>query len=155
MANPSLQAMLLCQHLLGHYALFISGVPLLDCPRPAGAPKGIILAARDERDLLAELNRLTQRLNTLRDNPRAPDVIIFEKAVRYALDGNEFFTEEDVFRAKEFLRIGLERAEALANGDAPWSRAAGLSVRGYVSQIDHSVQPYSWSCPVVCPGPPA
>jgi poly(3-hydroxybutyrate) depolymerase len=90
---------------------------------------------------------LTQRLNPLRDNPHAPDIIIFEKAVRYALDGNEFFTQEDVFRAKELLRIGSERADALSKGDAPWSRATGLSVRGYVSQIDHSVQPYGLVAP--------
>jgi poly(3-hydroxybutyrate) depolymerase len=110
-------------------------------------PPGITLASKDERDLRTGLDRLTQRLDSLRENPHAPDVIIFEKAVRYALDGHEFFTQEDVFRAKELLRIGAERAEALANGGAPWLHATGLSVRGYVSNIDHSVQPYGLVVP--------
>jgi len=125
------------------FLFFAQPVPLQH-PLP---PPGITLAPKDEHDLRAELDRLTQRLNNLRENPHAPDILIFEKAVRYALDGNEFFTQEDVFRAKELLRAGLERADALAKGDAPWSRAAGLSVRGYVSQIDHSVQPYGLVVP--------
>jgi len=111
-------------------------------------PPGITLAPKDEHSLRSQLDRLTHLLNPLRENPQAPDVIIFEKAVRYALDGNEFFTQEDVFRAKELLRIGSERADALAKGDAPWSRATGLSVRGYISQIDHSVQPYGLVVPL-------
>lgn len=131
-------------HILFLAYLFLAAPVPPQHPLP---PPGIILTSKDERDLRSQLDRLTQRLNTLRENPRAPDVIIFEKAVRYALDGNEFFTQEDVFRAKELLRIGLERAGALANGDTPWSRATGLSVRGYVSQIDHSVQPYGLVIP--------
>jgi hypothetical protein len=110
-------------------------------------PPGITLSPKDQHDLRAELDRLTQRLNNLRENPHAPDIIIFEKAVRYALDGNEFLTQADVFRAKELLRTGLERADALTKGDAPWSRATGLSIRGYVSQIDHNVQPYGLVVP--------
>jgi pimeloyl-ACP methyl ester carboxylesterase len=131
-----------------HYLLFafLFLAPPAPSPHPL-PPPGIVLASKDEHALRSDLDRLTQRLNSLRENPRAPDVIIFEKAVRYALDGNEFFTQEDVFRAKELLRIGLERAEMLANGDAPWSRTTGLSVRGYVSQIDHSVQPYGLVVP--------
>jgi pimeloyl-ACP methyl ester carboxylesterase len=125
------------------FLLFASPAP----PQHPLPPPGITLAPKDEHALRSELDRLTQRLNSLRENPYAPDVIIFEKAVRYALDGNEFFAQEDVFRAKELLRIGLERAEALAKGDAPWSRATGLSVRGYMSQIDHSVQPYGLVVP--------
>src|SRR5690242_20356886 len=93
--------------LLLAYLFLAAPVP----PQHPLPPPGIVLTSKDERYLRSQLDRLTQRLNSLRENPRAPDVIIFEKAVRYALDGNEFFTQEDVFRAKELLRIGLERAE--------------------------------------------
>jgi hypothetical protein len=35
----------------------------------------------------------------------------------------------------------------LEHGDAPWTRATGLVVRGYVSKIDGGVQPYGLAVP--------
>src|SRR5262249_31564155 len=67
---------------------------------------------------------------------------IFHNAARYALQYDEFFKPEEIYRAKELLRQGLERADALARGLAPWAAATGLVVRGYESKIDRSVQPY-------------
>ena len=51
------------------------------------------------------------------------------------------------FRGKELLRIGNERMSSLERGEAPWTRATGLIVRGYVSRIDGSVQPYGLVVP--------
>ncbi|MES1260400.1 MAG: prolyl oligopeptidase family serine peptidase, partial [Acidobacteriota bacterium] len=101
----------------------------------------------DQRQLRGGLDRLEKRLEALKGNPHIADVAIFHKAVRYALDGNEFFTAEDIFRGKELLRMGNERAADLERGDAPWTRATGLVVRGYVSKIDGSVQPYGLVVP--------
>ena len=110
-------------------------------------PPGIAVPDADQRQLRAALNRLSTRLQALKGNPRLPDVLIFDKAVRYALDGNEFFTAEEVFRAKELLGIAEERAADLERGNAPWTRATGLVVRGYISKIDGSVQPYGLVVP--------
>src|ERR1035438_2656360 len=110
-------------------------------------PPGIAVPDADQRQLRAQLGRLSARLQALKGNPRLADVLIFDKAARYALDGNEFFTDEEVFRAKELLRTGEERATALEHGDAPWTRATGLVVRGYISKIDGSVQPYGLVVP--------
>jgi poly(3-hydroxybutyrate) depolymerase len=110
-------------------------------------PPGIAVPEADQRQLRAQLGRLSTRLQALKGNPRLPDVLIFDKAVRYALDGNEFFTAEEVFRAKEMLSTAEERATALEHGDAPWTRATGLVVRGYISKIDGSVQPYGLVVP--------
>ena len=110
-------------------------------------PPGIAVADADQRSLRTGLTRLSGRLDALKGNPRLADVQIFEKAVRYALDGNEFFTAEEVFHAKELLRMGTERADQLARGEAPWTHATGLVVRGYVSKIDGSVQPYGLVVP--------
>ncbi|MGA3095028.1 MAG: prolyl oligopeptidase family serine peptidase [Bryobacteraceae bacterium] len=110
-------------------------------------PPGIAVPDADQRQIRAQLGRLSTRLQALKGNPHLADALIFDKAVRYALDGNEFFTAEEVFRAKELLRIGEERATALEHGDAPWTRATGLVVRGYTSKIDGSVQPYGLVVP--------
>ena len=53
----------------------------------------------------------------------------------------------EVAKAKALLKEGRERAEQLAAGKAPWATAAGLVVRGYVSKIDGSVQPYGLVVP--------
>ena len=111
-------------------------------------PPGIPVSQQDQRILRAGLDRLGKRIEALKGNPHLADVEIFHKAVRFALDGNEFFREEQIFRAKELLRIGMERADQLANGDAPWTRETGLVVRAYVSKIDGSVQPYGLVIPL-------
>jgi len=110
-------------------------------------PQGVAVSDPDQRQIRGQLARLAARLQALKANPHLADALIFEKAVRYALDGNEFFTAEEVFRAKELLRIGEERAGDLERGDAPWTRSAGLVVRGYISRIDGSVQPYGLVVP--------
>jgi acyl transferase domain-containing protein len=55
-------------------------------------PAGIVVSEKDEHDLRATLERLNQRVENLQGNAHLNDVIIFQKAVRYALDGKEFFT---------------------------------------------------------------
>jgi pimeloyl-ACP methyl ester carboxylesterase len=118
-------------------------------PRPLHLipPPGVAVAEADQRQLRSGLDRLGKRLDALKGNPHLADVQIFHKAVKYALEGNEFFTQEDVFRAKELLRMANERTTDLERGDAPWTRATGLVVRGYLSKIDGSVQPYGLVVP--------
>ena len=114
--------------------------------KPLPAP-GIPVPEADQRQLRAGLDRLQARLDLVKNKPHYADALIFHKAVRFALEGNEFFRQEQIFRAKELLRLGAERADALARGDAPWTRATGLVVRGYISKIDGSVQPYGLVVP--------
>jgi len=110
-------------------------------------PPGVAVADADARQLRSGLARLATRIEAYKTNPHIADVKIFHKAVQYALEGNELFTQEDVFRGKELLRMGNERMTSLEHGDAPWTRATGLVVRGYVSKIDGSVQPYGLVVP--------
>ena len=72
---------------------------------------------------------------------------IYDKAVRWALAHNEFFNVREVAVAKKLLAQGLARAGQLRDGQAPWNTATGLVVRGYVSKIDGSVQPYGLVVP--------
>ena len=114
--------------------------------KPLPAP-GIVVPEADQKALRTGLDRLRVALDRVKGHALYPDAEIFHKAVRFALEGNEFFRPEQIFRAKELLRIGSERADLLAKGQAPWTHQAGLTVRAYVSKIDGSVQPYGLVLP--------
>ncbi|MEZ5399285.1 MAG: prolyl oligopeptidase family serine peptidase [Bryobacteraceae bacterium] len=75
------------------------------------------------------------------------DVRIFHEAVRYALQYNEFLRPEELATGQRLLDAGLARARQLREGLKPWAEQTGLVVRGYVSKIDGSVQPYGLVVP--------
>ncbi len=114
---------------------------------------GIEVSAENRRDLRAGLEELNRQIAALQQkkDPRIqellPDVIIFSRAVDEALTYREFFREVEIQVAKQHLERGLKRAKQLANGEAPWTRETGLVVRGYVSKLDGSVQPYGLIVP--------
>jgi pimeloyl-ACP methyl ester carboxylesterase len=114
-------------------------------------PPGIPVPAEERAALESGLAKLNAAIQPIARNPRISDVLIFREAVRVALQYNEFFKPEEFAKARRLLDAGLSRAEALRKGEAPWASQTGLVVRGYVSNIDDSVQPYglvvppSWS----------
>ncbi len=110
-------------------------------------PPGIAVSASDRAELEAGLLRLGNSMAKLQTNPLYPDVAVYHKAVRFALEGNEFYKPEEIQAAKKLLAEGEARAAALANGSSPWATATGLVVRGYVSKIDRSIQPYGLVIP--------
>jgi len=110
-------------------------------------PPGIPVPAAERAELESGLQRLHAAAAGLRGQPLEADVLIFEKAVRYALEYNEFFKADEFAKAKALLGAGVERAAQLAAKQAPWTTATGLVVRGYVSRIDGSVQPYGLVVP--------
>ena len=118
-------------------------------------PSGITVSTSDREELEQGAESLARRIQSLRtdleDAPDLlkllPDVIIFHKAVHWPLEYDEFLRANDIQAAKTLLRLGLERAELLKNGSAPWTTSTGLVVRGYVSRVDGSVQPYGLVVP--------
>lgn len=110
-------------------------------------PPGVEVPANDRAALEAGLARLSAATEKLKGNALLPDVLIYQEAVRYALQYNEFFRADEIAKARGLLRAGEERAGQLANGESPWKHATGLVVRGYVSKIDKSVQPYGLVVP--------
>src|SRR5262249_51373031 len=142
--------------------IVVSGIARADGPRdnlPDNVrpvpPVGITVPAADRAELeagLKELHSEIERLRTaLSKNPALqellPDVLIYDKAVRWALAYNECFNAREIPIAKTILKHGLERARQLRDGKAPWTTATGLVVRGYISRIDGSVQPYGLVVP--------
>ena len=66
-----------------------------------------------------------------------PDIQIYQNALRYPLTYNEPI---DIKQAKAAIAEGLARAAELKEGKHSWTDRSGP--RGYVSEIDASVQPY-------------
>jgi hypothetical protein len=107
--------------------------------RPPGFEIDAVSRARlqqSTQELAAAIEALRGRTRT-----RLVDAEVFQRAVDIALRYDEFFSAEDVGRAERFLKFGRDRAEALAQGDAPWLRAAGPTLLGYRSGIDGTIQP--------------
>jgi hypothetical protein len=116
------------------------GVAIPDADRTA-LTEGVAALGKEIDTLRAELKGKPEMLALL------PDVMIFHKAVDWALRYNEFFDVKLVETAKKQLALGMERAKELRDGKASWNTATGLVVRGYISKIDGSVQPYGMVVP--------
>jgi dienelactone hydrolase len=110
-------------------------------------PPGVEIPAEVRTQLEARLKELNQQIEPIAKHPLIADVLIFREAARYALTYNEFFKADEGTKALRLLEEGLLRARQLASGQAPWTTASGLVVRGYVSAIDGSVQPYGLVIP--------
>ncbi len=116
-------------------------------------PIGIELSEAEKAELLAGQKKLVAQINTLKKSKDArirslvPDVEIFARAIRDAVAHRELFHKRDIATAKNVLAEGLKRAEALLQGNAPWTKQTGLVVRGYRSKIDQTVQPYGLEIP--------
>src|SRR6266404_3705551 len=120
-------------------------------------PRGAAIAAADREELEQGVTRLGNEIESLRKELKnkpaqlalLPDVQIFHNAVRYALTYEEIFNPtNEIPAAKAALKLGLDRASQLREGKPAWISATGLVVRGYVSKIDDSVQPYGLIVPV-------
>lgn len=71
------------------------------------------------------------------------DVAIFEKAATWMLRFSEFPKPEYREQLLSVLRKGQARAKQLTSGQAPWDRGTLTTIRGYVSSVDGSIQPYA------------
>jgi pimeloyl-ACP methyl ester carboxylesterase len=108
---------------------------------------GVEVSEADREELEAGLKSLGEQIAKLKqsDKPLArallPDVLIFHRAVDQALRYREFFDAKEIPVGKALLKQGQQRAEQLLDGKAPWTEQTGPVVRGYISQIDNTVQP--------------
>ena len=118
-------------------------------------PAGVPVPESDRKELESRVEQLGKEIADLRQSlakspallDLLPDVQIYHNAVRYALTYDEFFRADEIAKARTLLKEAQDRAAALKSGSAPWTHATGLVVRGYVSRIDNSVQPYGLVIP--------
>ncbi|MBI3880239.1 MAG: prolyl oligopeptidase family serine peptidase [Verrucomicrobia bacterium] len=106
-------------------------------------------------ELSAGVSTLGAEIATLKDSLKTkpelldlvPDVQIFHNAVRYALEDEIFYSTKEFDSARKLLAAGRERAAQLRAGQHPWTTMTSNVVRGYVSKLDGSVQPYGLVVP--------
>lgn len=110
-------------------------------------PEGIAIPPEVEKRLRDELAVADAKYEPLKKHELAADIEVFLKAVRYALDLREFYTEKDFAKADAVLQEANNRITQLTAGKHPWTTATGLVVRGYRSNIDDSAQPYGMVIP--------
>ncbi|QDT65617.1 prolyl oligopeptidase family serine peptidase [Calycomorphotria hydatis] len=116
-------------------------------------PPGITVPEKEQAALEQQLAVLTDRLTSLSESKDSrtrgliPDVEIFARAVRVALQHNEFFSPKEIQSAAHLLQTGIQRADHLLKGEAPWTTQTGLVVRGFRSRLDQTVQPYGLVIP--------
>ena len=123
-------------------------------PAATAPPAGLRISQSDRAELEKGVAQLGRVIEALRAQTRGtaeerllPDVQIYHKAVDWPLRYNEFLRTNETALAGTLLKQGLERARQLGEGRAPWLTATGLVVRGYLSKIDGSVQPYGLVVP--------
>lgn len=128
---------------------------LPDKVRPV-LPLGVQLPPEVRMELLEGAGQLRGEIEKLRDELKGKsnalallsDIQIFEKAVRWAVQYDEVFNAtNEVPAARKLLQQGRERVQQLRAGQPAWVTATGLVVRGYVSVLDGSVQPYGLVVP--------
>jgi hypothetical protein len=121
-----------------------AGIPPIKRVLP---PEGIAIPADVEKRLRDELAAAYSKYEPLKNHELAADIEVFLKAVRYALDLREFYTDKDFAKADALLKEANNRITQLTAGKHPWTTTTGLVVRGYRSRIDDSAQPYGMVIP--------
>jgi hypothetical protein len=119
---------------------------LPDNVRPV-PPRGIELPDADAKEIHAGLVELQGLIREIGAHDLLPDVLVYEKAVDWAVRYREIFNAREIPAVKKVLQSGLARAKAMKEGKTPWATQTGLVVRGYRSKIDGSVQPYGLVVP--------
>jgi predicted esterase len=100
--------------------------------------------------LAKRLVNLMESFRAVRQHPRAADAEIFLKAVRYAIDFDEWYdktAEDSVKKANTLLDEAARRIESLKKNQTPWLGGSGMKVVGFYSKIDNSPQPYGVEIP--------
>ncbi len=126
-----------------YFAYFVQAdEPSLDLGRLHGWSK----AQQDGyKELEARLAKLRRKLGWHSD--LFADAAIYAKGVSWSLRHDESFSPSDTAMQERALEECLDRVSAIEQGNPSWGKMTGKLVRGYVSQVDDSVQPFGLIVP--------
>lgn len=117
-------------------------------PAKKDAPLSKADIEKGVQDIQERLKALRQKIGDLKKNtqtnPFLSDVEVYAKALEWLLFTKDF-DQKDIFKkALHIADQGMERALALEKKSTPWLFKPGYTIaRGYLSNLDSSIQPYS------------
>ncbi len=115
--------------------------------RPSAEVLQPLIEKRDALRAALELLQTKPELQTRDGKALLADVAVFEKAATWMLRFQEFPKAEYLAQLGRVLDKGAARADQVAQGTPDWLLKPGMTVRGCVSAIDGSVQPYAVTLP--------
>lgn len=131
-------------------ALFASFVPAVAQLPPTS----------ETASLQEQLKQVQKTVTGLRSSPKdqrlVNDVEVFAKGVEWCLRHGEFYASRSkkkdavspwIGYCRKALELANQRAEELRNEKHTWTTQTGSTIRGYVSRVDGSIQPYAVSLP--------
>jgi hypothetical protein len=113
------------------------------------AAQPVVISSEEREQLEHEGRRIEDRLAKLSVTKAdlEADVGIFLKGVQWALRYETKLAPKDVALVKHALQRARQRVELLEMGRPTWAARKGRLVRGFVSGVDGSVQPYGLIVP--------
>lgn len=123
-----------------------------DSKKPDEATRKAIAAKMEKLEkVLAGLRKAVQaapEADRYKQELRLADVEVYLKAAAWIMRHDEFYDKDSAAWTLETLDRGLDRANQLRSGHAPWIGLPGRTViRAYRSPIDGSFQPYAITLP--------
>lgn len=131
--------------------LLVAGLAL---PSPAqrqdfSRPPAYELTQEENAGLQLLQNQLLERVKTLAETkpPRLSDASIFLRLAERAEQLAVYTRSDQPAQVRKALELGLRRCDEIEAGSRPWADQPGHSLRGYLSRVDGSIQPYGLVLP--------
>lgn len=104
------------------------------------------LPASEREALFKQADALQDRLANASADLRA-DADVFAKGMTWALRYDTALQPSELALIEKAAARGIERIEAILSKQTPWTQKKGKVVRGFISAIDGSTQPYGLIVP--------
>lgn len=130
-------------------------LPLVaNAAEPASTAKASVgaLQGPERKAIESKLKLLQKRLAVLRKNPAVKpdhwaDAHVFLKGIVWAIDFGPIKNAKDHQLLRSALRRAHERIDSLEAGRPAWVEKKGRTIRGFISEVDGSTQPYGLIVP--------
>jgi pimeloyl-ACP methyl ester carboxylesterase len=123
-------------------------------PLVAGLFLGAAEPAEERAEIERHLKKLDRRLASLRPDGKElrktdlfADADVYRKGIEWALRYDAKLEPKDIDLLKKAVERANQRIDALTAGKTPWTAKKGKLVRGYVSTVDGSTQPFGLIIP--------
>ena len=129
------------------FAALLIAAPVASAQPPAAKPTHFPPDAATRQVIAAKTAEFKAAVASLRGDA-VPDVAVYLQAVERSVRLDEFLTKDSVKQTLVVLDAGLKRAATLKSGYPSWRNLTDVAVvRGYVSPVDGTVQPYVLTLP--------